>query len=46
MLLKHCPDMKELKNYLEENKQRYLDELMELLRIPSVSADPKFKNGF
>lgn len=28
---------------IEKNKQRYLDELMELLRIPSVSADPKFK---
>lgn len=29
--------------YLSENKQRFLDELFELLRIPSVSADPKFK---
>ena len=29
--------------YLEENKQRSLDELLELLRIPSVSADSKFK---
>jgi acetylornithine deacetylase/succinyl-diaminopimelate desuccinylase-like protein len=29
--------------YLEENKQRFLDELLELLRIPSVSADSKFK---
>ncbi len=34
--------MKELKPYLEANKQRFLDELLELLRIPSVSADPKF----
>ncbi|MBL7819764.1 MAG: dipeptidase [Saprospiraceae bacterium] len=25
--------------YLESNKQRFLDELLELLRIPSVSAD-------
>ena len=33
--------MKELKGYLEANKQRFLDELLELLRIPSVSADPK-----
>jgi acetylornithine deacetylase/succinyl-diaminopimelate desuccinylase-like protein len=30
-------------NYIEVNKQRFLDELFELLRIPSVSADPKFK---
>lgn len=29
--------------YINENKQRFLDELFELLRIPSVSADPKFK---
>ncbi|MDB5239461.1 MAG: dipeptidase, partial [Spirosoma sp.] len=30
-------------SYLEENKQRFLDELLELLRIPSVSADSSFK---
>ena len=30
-------------NYLETNKQRFLDELLELLRIPSVSADSTFK---
>lgn len=29
--------------YLEANKQRFLDELLDLLRIPSVSADSKFK---
>ncbi len=28
--------------YIEENKQRFLDELFDLLRIPSVSADEKF----
>ncbi len=27
--------------YLESNKQRFLDELLELLRIPSVSADSR-----
>jgi len=31
------------KDYLESNKQRFLDELLELLRIPSVSADSKYK---
>ncbi|QDK82912.1 dipeptidase [Spirosoma sp. KCTC 42546] len=30
-------------NYLETNKQRFLDELLDLLRIPSVSADSAFK---
>jgi acetylornithine deacetylase/succinyl-diaminopimelate desuccinylase-like protein len=31
------------KEYIDQNKQRFLDELFELLRIPSVSADSKFK---
>lgn len=31
-------------NYLRENKQQHLDELLELLKIPSVSADSKFKD--
>jgi acetylornithine deacetylase/succinyl-diaminopimelate desuccinylase-like protein len=34
--------MQQLKPYLLANKQRFLDELLELLRIPSVSADPKY----
>lgn len=29
--------------YIQENKQRFQDELFELLRIPSVSADPAYK---
>lgn len=33
-----------MKQYLESNKQRFLDELFDLLRIPSVSADSAFKN--
>ena len=28
--------------YLEANKQRFLDELLELLKIPSISADPAY----
>ncbi|MCC7506467.1 MAG: dipeptidase [Saprospiraceae bacterium] len=34
--------MKELKSYFEANKDRFLDELLDLLRIPSISADPKY----
>ncbi|AIZ63069.1 peptidase dimerization domain protein [Hymenobacter sp. DG25B] len=29
-------------SYLEQNKDRFLSELLDWLRIPSVSADPKF----
>lgn len=32
-----------IKQYIQENKDRFLEELLDLLRIPSVSADPKFK---
>ncbi|WP_407428782.1 dipeptidase [Arcticibacter sp.] len=35
--------MQTIKRYVEENKQRFLDELLELLRFPSVSADPSYK---
>src|SRR6187402_1524211 len=35
--------MQHIKQYIEQNKQRLLDELFELLRFPSVSADPKYK---
>ncbi|TVP45547.1 MAG: dipeptidase [Mongoliibacter sp.] len=32
-----------VEKYIASNKDRFLEELLELLRIPSVSADPKFK---
>ncbi|MCK5825029.1 MAG: dipeptidase [Ichthyobacteriaceae bacterium] len=32
--------MSDIKNYIEENKDRFLDELFDLIRIPSISADP------
>ncbi len=33
-----------MNDFLTTNKDRFLNELLELLRIPSVSADPKFKD--
>ena len=33
-----------IKEYIQSNQQRFLDELFELLRIPSVSADSKHKS--
>ena len=35
--------MEHIKQYIEENKDRFLAELMDMLRIPSVSADSKHK---
>lgn len=35
--------MSQLNDYIHQNKDRFLEELFELLRIPSVSADPKHK---
>lgn len=32
------------KDYIESNKERLLEELFELLRIPSISADPAYNN--
>jgi acetylornithine deacetylase/succinyl-diaminopimelate desuccinylase-like protein len=34
--------MELIKNYIAKHQQRFLDELFVLLRIPSVSADPKY----
>jgi acetylornithine deacetylase/succinyl-diaminopimelate desuccinylase-like protein len=33
-----------IKEYIASNQQRFLDELFDLLRIPSVSADSTKKN--
>lgn len=32
-----------VKNYIQTHQERFLNELLDLLKIPSVSADPKFK---
>ena len=34
--------MSDQKSYINEHKDRFLNELLELLRIPSVSADPAY----
>jgi len=36
--------MDNIKNYINEHKDRFLNELIELLKIPSVSADSAFSN--
>ena len=36
--------MNKTQAYINTNKDRFLNELMELLRIPSVSADSSFNN--
>ncbi len=34
--------MEHIKNYIQEHQDRFIDELMDLLRIPSISADPSY----
>jgi acetylornithine deacetylase/succinyl-diaminopimelate desuccinylase-like protein len=36
--------MHNIKHYIENNKARFLNELIELLKIPSISADSAYKN--
>jgi acetylornithine deacetylase/succinyl-diaminopimelate desuccinylase-like protein len=36
--------MQDIKNYIENHKDRFLNELLEMLKIPSVSADPAYKS--
>ena len=33
----------EIRKYIEENEQRFIDELFSLIRIPSISALPQHK---
>ena len=35
--------MEHIKNYISANKDRFINELLELLKIPSISADPSYK---
>jgi acetylornithine deacetylase/succinyl-diaminopimelate desuccinylase-like protein len=35
--------MEHINNYINDNKDRFINELIELLKIPSISADPAYK---
>ena len=35
--------MTHIKKYINQHKDRFINELIELLKIPSISADPKYK---
>ncbi len=35
--------MKKTQSYIKKNKKRFLNELLDLLKIPSISADPAYK---
>jgi acetylornithine deacetylase/succinyl-diaminopimelate desuccinylase-like protein len=37
--------MEKIHEYISEHKEKFLDELLSLLRIPSVSADPLYKDS-
>ena len=34
--------MNQIKSYISDNKDRFLNELIELLKIPSISADSAY----
>ncbi|WP_349352617.1 MULTISPECIES: dipeptidase [unclassified Flagellimonas] len=36
--------MKDITNYISTNKDRFINELIDLLKIPSISADKSYKN--
>ena len=36
--------MKNIQSYVNQHKDRFLNELIELLKIPSISADSSFRN--
>ena len=36
--------MEEIRNYIEQNKDRFLEEIIDFLKIPSISADSAYKD--
>ena len=36
--------MKQVKEYIEQNRERFLEELFSLIRIPSISAEAEHKD--
>lgn len=36
--------MEHINNYINKNKDRFINELIDLLKIPSISADPAYKS--
>lgn len=36
--------MQDIKDYVTTHKERFINELVDLLKIPSISADPAYKN--
>ena len=36
--------MQHIQSYISEHKDRFINELIELLKMPSISADPAYKN--
>lgn len=37
--------MQTIQQYTESNRQRFVDELLDMLRLPSISADPAYKEA-
>ena len=35
-------EMSAINTYIQENKDRFVDELLDFLKIPSISADPQY----
>jgi acetylornithine deacetylase/succinyl-diaminopimelate desuccinylase-like protein len=35
--------MEYINNYIKKHKDRFINELIEILKIPSISADPQYK---
>jgi acetylornithine deacetylase/succinyl-diaminopimelate desuccinylase-like protein len=45
MKINNYPIMNKIKDYIAENKNRFIDELITLLKTPSISADPNYKKS-